>query len=66
MLFNQGSIIGGKGFGFTPDRKIEVKHVGNVIIGNNVDIGSNTTIDKGSLHSTTIGDYCRIDNLMSR
>ena len=32
-------VIGSKGFGFTPIQKIEIKHIGNVIIGNNVDIG---------------------------
>ena len=63
-VIQSGSIIGGKGFGFTPNRKIEVKHLGNVIIGDYVDIGSNTTIDKGSLNSTIIGEFCRIDNLV--
>ena len=63
-IIQSGSIIGGKGFGFTLNRKIEVKHIGNVIIGDYVDIGSNTTIDKGSLNSTIIGDYCKIDNLV--
>ena len=63
-VIQSGSIIGGKGFGFTPISKVEVKHVGNVIIGDNVDIGSNTTIDRGTLNSTLIGDFCRIDNLV--
>ena len=59
-----GVVIGGKGFGFTPEHKIEVKHIGNVKIGNNVDIGSNSTIDRGTIDSTIIGNNCRIDNLV--
>lgn len=57
-----GTIIGGKGFGFTPNSKIEVKHIGNVVIGNNVDIGSNTTIDRGAINSTIIESNVRLDN----
>ena len=57
-----------RNFKILPDNfkgpKIEIKHIGNVIIGNYVDIGSNTTIDKGTLNSTIIGYYCRIDNLV--
>ena len=44
--------------------KIEIMHIGNVIIGNNVDIGSCTTIDRGTINSTIINDNCRIDNLV--
>ena len=63
-VIQHGSIIGGKGFGFTPKDKIEIQHIGNVIIGNNVDIGSNTTIDRGVVDSTIINDNVRIDNLV--
>ena len=63
-LIQSGAVIGGKGFGFTPDTKIEIRHIGKVIIGNNVDIGSNTTIDRGAIASTTIEDNVRIDNLV--
>ena len=63
-IIQPGVIIGGKGFGFSPESKIEIRHVGNVIIGNNVDIGSNSTIDKASIDSTIIGDNVRIDNLV--
>ena len=59
-----GVVIGGKGFGFTPKQKIEIKHIGNVKIGDNVDIGSNSTIDRGTIDSTEIGNNCRIDNLV--
>jgi len=63
-VIQNGAIIGGKGFGFTPDTKIEIRHIGGVIIGNNVDIGSNSTIDRGTLDSTFIGNNVRIDNLV--
>ena len=63
-LIQSGSIIGDQGFGFTSDDKIEIKHIGNVVIKDNVQIGSNTTIDRGSLDSTIINQNVRIDNLV--
>jgi len=63
-LIKPGATIGEKGFGFTPNSKIEIRHIGNVILGNNVEIGSNTTIDQAALHSTIISDNVRIDNLV--
>ena len=59
-----GSIIGDDGFGFTVFDKIPIIHIGNVLIGDNVNIGSNTTIDRASLDSTQIGNNVRIDNLV--
>ena len=63
-LIQSGAVIGDIGFGFTPKEKIEIKHTGDVIIGNNVYIGSNTTIDRAALDSTIINDNVRIDNLV--
>ena len=63
-LIQSGAVIGGKGFGFTPKQKIDLQHIGNVKIGNNVDIGSNSTIDRATINSTIIADNCRIDNLV--
>lgn len=63
-LIQSGCVIGDRGFGFTPNEKIELFHVGNVRIGNNVQIGSNTTIDRALLDSTIIEDEVRIDNLV--
>jgi len=59
-----GAIIGKKGFGFFPDKKKNMKypHVGMVLIGNNVEIGCNNTIDRGSLSNTIISDNCFLDN----
>ena len=59
-----GAIVGKKGFGFYPNSKKNIRypHVGSVIIGDNVEIGCNNTIDRGSLSDTTIGDGTFIDN----
>lgn len=66
VILHAGCIIGDDGFGNAkqPDgtwQKIE--HVGNVIIGDDVEIGSNTTIDKAPMESTIIENGVRIDNL---
>ena len=63
-LIQSGTVIGDRGFGFTSSEKIEIRHIGNVIIGNNVQIGSNTAIDRATLDSTIIEDNVRIDNLV--
>lgn len=65
-ILHAGCIIGDDGFGNALQsdgtwKKIE--HIGNVIIGNDVEIGSNTTVDKAPMESTIIGDGVRIDNL---
>jgi len=59
-----GAIIGKKGFGFFPhkNKNIRYPHIGMVIIGNNVEIGCNNTIDRGSLSNTVIGDNSFLDN----
>jgi len=61
-----GARIGQDGFGFATDLGVHYKifHTGRVIIGKNVEIGANTTIDRGSLNDTIIEDLCRIDNLV--
>lgn len=65
-ILHAGCIIGDDGFGnaLQPDGTWEkIEHVGNVIIGNDVEIGSNTTVDKAPMGSTIIKDGARIDNL---
>jgi len=59
-----GAIIGKKGFGFFPGKKSNIRypHIGAVIIGNNVEIGCNNTIDRGSISNTIIGDGTFLDN----
>ena len=61
-----GVRIGQPGFGFEVDAAgpIEMPQLGRVMIGNNVEIGANTTIDRGAGPDTEIGDFTRIDNLV--
>ena len=62
----EGAIIGGAGFGFERDEegnRFRFPQIGGVHIGNHVDIGGNTCIDRGALSQTVIEDYAKIDNL---
>jgi UDP-3-O-[3-hydroxymyristoyl] glucosamine N-acyltransferase len=61
-----GAVIGGDGFGyvFGDDRHIKFPQIGSVEIGDDVEIGCNTTIDRGSLDATQIGTGVKIDNLV--
>lgn len=61
-----GVRLGQDGFGFATDKGIHKKiyHTGRVIIGNDVEIGANSCIDRGSMNDTIIEDLCRIDNLV--
>jgi UDP-3-O-[3-hydroxymyristoyl] glucosamine N-acyltransferase len=61
-----GVRIGQRGFGFTPNLPgyLAVPQLGRVLIGNDVNIGANTAIDRGAGPDTRIGNYCQIDNLV--
>ncbi len=64
---DQGASMGNRGFGFPKDKKghtREIPQIGNVIIGNYVYIGANTTIDRATVESTIIGNNTKIDNLV--
>ena len=65
-IIHSGSVIGSDGLGFAKEngKWIKIEHLGKVIIGNNVEIGSNTTIDRGSVGNTLIEDNVKIDNLV--
>lgn len=66
-IIHAGTVIGSDGFGFanTKDGKyIKIYQNGNVTIGNDVEIGSNCTIDRAVFQSTIISDGVRIDNLV--
>lgn len=65
-LFHPGAVIGSDGFGFARDgdRWIKVPQIGRVLIGNEVEVGANTTIDRGALNDTVIGDGVKLDNLI--
>lgn len=61
-----GAVVGSEGFGYVQDgeRWVKVPQLGSVIVGDDVDIGANTTIDRGALGDTLIGDGVKLDNLI--
>jgi UDP-3-O-[3-hydroxymyristoyl] glucosamine N-acyltransferase len=64
---HSGVIIGSDGFGFAPDENgeyVKVAQTGNVLIEDNVEIGSNTTIDRATIGSTIIRKGVKLDNLI--
>jgi len=65
-IVHAGAVIGADGFGFAFDagRYHKVPQVGNVVIGDDVEIGANTTIDRATTDSTRVGDGTKIDNLV--
>ena len=66
VILHSGVVIGADGFGNAPrpDGSWEkIEHLGNVIIGDDVEIGANTTVDRAQMESTIIGKGVRIDNL---
>jgi UDP-3-O-[3-hydroxymyristoyl] glucosamine N-acyltransferase len=61
-----GAVLGGMGFGFERDENgnlFRFPQIGNLFIGDYVEIGANTCIDRGALSDTVIGDHCKINNL---
>jgi len=65
-IIGSNTVIGGEGFGFAQDQSFNhhrIPQTGNVIIGNKVTIGANSTFDRGTYGPTTIGDGCIFDNL---
>lgn len=61
-----GCVVGADGFGYAEDRGawVKIPQVGRVVIGDHVDIGANTTIDRGALDDTVIEDGVKLDNLI--
>ena len=61
-----GVVIGGDGFGYVRDgeRWLKIPQLGNVRIGDDVEIGANSTIDRGALDDTIIDNGVKLDNLM--
>jgi len=66
VRIHAGSVIGSDGFGYVFDRSFhrKIPQIGNVIIGDDVEIGSNVSVDRGALGSTIIGQGTKIDNLV--
>jgi UDP-3-O-[3-hydroxymyristoyl] glucosamine N-acyltransferase len=61
-----GAVLGGAGFGYERDadgNKFRFPQIGQLIIGDYVEVGSNTCIDRGALADTVVGDYTKINNL---
>lgn len=65
-VIHPGAVIGADGFGFAPDgdRWEKIEQLGAVRIGNDVEIGANTCIDRGALDDTVIEDGVKLDNLI--
>lgn len=65
-ILHAGAVIGADGFGFAPQdgQYLKIPQIGNVVVGNNVEIGANTCIDRATMGSTCIGDNAKIDNLV--
>lgn len=67
-IIHEGAVIGSDGFGNAWDKQnkcwVKVPQIGSVVIGDDVEIGANTTIDRGALKDTIIGNNVRIDNLV--
>jgi UDP-3-O-[3-hydroxymyristoyl] glucosamine N-acyltransferase len=63
---HSGVVIGSDGFGHAPDTDgfVKIPQIGGVRIGNNVEIGANTTVDRGTLEHTIIGNGVKLDNLI--
>jgi UDP-3-O-[3-hydroxymyristoyl] glucosamine N-acyltransferase len=66
VRIHAGAVIGSDGFGYVFDSGIhrKVPQIGKVVIGDDVEIGSNTSVDRGALGSTVIGQGTKIDNLV--
>jgi UDP-3-O-[3-hydroxymyristoyl] glucosamine N-acyltransferase len=64
-IVHSGAVIGADGFGFARDADgswIKIPQTGRVVAGDDVEIGANTTIDRGALDDTVIGDGVKLDN----
>ncbi|WP_177761230.1 UDP-3-O-(3-hydroxymyristoyl)glucosamine N-acyltransferase [Flavobacterium sp. I3-2] len=66
-IFHPNATIGADGFGYRPCPEVglvKIPHIGNVMIGDWVEIGANSCVDRGKFSSTVIGTGCKIDNLV--
>ena len=66
-IIHSGAVIGADGFGFEPDSSgvlKKVPQIGNVVIGDDIEIGANSCIDRAMMGSTTVGNNTKIDNLV--
>ena len=65
VILHSGVVVGSDGFGYAsgPRGAVKIHHLGTVVIGDDVEIGANTAVDRGTLGATRIGDRTKIDNL---
>ena len=67
-VFHSGVVLGSDGFGYVRDRVTgryeKFPQIGRLEIGNDVEIGANSTVDRGALDATVIGDGVKLDNLV--
>lgn len=63
-IFQPGCVIGADGFGFAPFKGewVKIPQTGRVVIGDDVEVGANTTIDRGALEDTVVGSGTKFDN----
>ena len=63
-IVHAGAVIGADGFGFAPDggRWLKIPQIGRVLVGDDVEIGANTTIDRGAIEDTVVEDGVKLDN----
>ncbi len=67
VILQPGAVIGGDGFGYVPDETgmlHKVPQVGRVVIGDDVEVGANTTVDRATLSATVLADRVKLDNLI--
>jgi UDP-3-O-[3-hydroxymyristoyl] glucosamine N-acyltransferase len=64
VILHSGCVIGADGFGLAPEagKWLKIPQIGRVIIGDDVEVGANTTIDRGALDDTVIHDGVKLDN----
>lgn len=64
VVIQSGAVLGGEGFGFANEKGVwqKIAQIGGVSIGDDVEIGANTTIDRGALADTQIGNGVKLDN----
>ncbi|MBP5719223.1 MAG: UDP-3-O-(3-hydroxymyristoyl)glucosamine N-acyltransferase [Abditibacteriota bacterium] len=66
VVIHGGAVIGADGFGYGagPEGPVKLPHIGTVEIGNDAEIGANSTVDRGKMGATVIGHHTKIDNLV--
>jgi len=67
VVIDSGTVVGSEGFGYAQDpkrRHVHIPHIGRAVIGDDVEIGANVTVDRATLGETRIGRGTKLDNLV--